>query len=427
MRTRQQINQHEMGRYQCDRRLNAGRRKGSLRTALLVAILCAGPAGLSPAEPPRPVPVPSVATDEAEALKKEELAVAAALARDFPNHVEPIIMMGNVQHRLGRTAEALALWQQALKRDPKHPEVYEKMGWFAMEKGHYPEAITHWQKALELNPKASGVHSGMARALMGLNRHTEAIEQLQQEIEASPQSGFDYFLLGQEYLQVEQYEKAKASYTKAIALDPALTNAYYGLFTVCVRLRQRAEAKEHMTIFKRLKAKDMETLKDRNEAYDDLIDMRNDAAETLMLAGQAYQANGKLARAEQLQHRAASLAATNAGYHLHSGVTSMQLGHFTMAQKALGKVIGLAPQSSRGYSGLAHLYLQTNRKLPEARQLAQKAVALEPMAFNYFVLSWACDKNGDQAGARSAIKRAIELDPNNPRFRQIAERMEKKN
>lgn len=427
MRTRQQINQHGMGRHRCDRRPIAGRRKGSLRTTLLVVILCAGSAGLSPAASLHPVPVPSVATDEAEALKKEELAVVQALAHDFPSRVEPIILMGNVQHRLGRTAEALALWQQALKRDPKHPEVYEKMGWFAMEKGQYQEAIKHWQKALELNPKAPGIHSGMARALMGLNRHPKAIEQLQQEIEVSPQSSFDYFLLGQEYLQIKQYEQAKASYEKAIALDPNLTNAYYGLFTVCVRLRQRAEAKTHMATFKRLKAMDMETLKDRNEAYDDLIDMRKDAAETLMLAGQAYQANGKLARAEQLQHRAASLAPNNAGYHLHGAVTSMHLRHFAQAQEAFGKVIGLAPRNSRGYSGLAHLYLQANRKLPEARQLAEKAVALEPMAFNYFVLSWARDRNGDRAGAVAAIKQAIELEPNNPRFRQIAERMEKKN
>jgi tetratricopeptide (TPR) repeat protein len=416
-----------MGRCLCGWRLITRRRKVLLGTVLWVVVLCVAPACPASTESGNPASPATVATEQAEALKKEELAVAQALARDFPDRVEPIVLMGNIQHRLGRTTEAMALWQTALKRDPKRPEVYEKMGWFAMEKGQYEQALVHWRKVLEITPKASGIHSGMARALMGLNQHHEAIAHLQKEIEISPQSSFDLFLLGQEYLQVEQYEKAKAGYEKAIGVDPNLTNAHYGLFTVCARLGQRAEATEHMATFKRLKARDMETLKDRNEAFDDLIDMRKDAAETMMLAGQAYQASGKLARAEQLQYRAAALDPDNAMYHLHGGALSMQLRHFAQAEKAFGQVITLAPKSSRGYSGLAHLYLQVNHKLPQARQLAEKAVALEPTAFNHYVLSWARDRNGDRAGARAAIKRAIELEPNNPRFRQIAQRMEKKN
>jgi tetratricopeptide (TPR) repeat protein len=321
----------------------------------------------------------------------------------------------------------MALWQQALARDPNQPSVYEDMGWFAMEKGQYEQAIAHWQKALAINPRISGVRSGIARALMGLNRHAEAVEQLQQEIAVSPRSSLSHFLLGQEYLQLERYDEARASYERAIELEPTLTNAYYGLFTVCMRLKQKAEAREHMATFKRLKAKDMETLKDRNEAFDDLIDMRKDAAETMLMAGQAYQARGRLDRAAQLQYRAAELDPENAVCHLHCAALSMQMGRFAPARDAFSKVIELDPENSRGYSGLAHLYLQASRNLPEARQLAEKAVALEPMAFNYYVLSWARDRNGDRAGALAAIKRAIELEPGNPRFRQIAARLEKKN
>jgi hypothetical protein len=57
----------------------------------------------------------------------------------------------------------------------------------------------------------------------------------------------------------------------------------------------------------------------------------------------------------------------------------------------------------------------------EARLLAEKAVALEPIAPNYFVLSWACDKNKDTANALSAMKRAIELDPDNPKYKRMYE------
>jgi len=420
MKTHHNVSQPKSGRHQAAEGLGTQPHGGVFRIALIVAALCAGVAAEDSAKP-------DGVSAEAEALKTEELGVVQTLARDFSGRVEPIILMGNVQHRLGRTDEAMALWQKALQQDPKRPEVYDKMGWFAIEKGQYEEALAHWRKTLQWNPQAVGVHSGMARALMGLNRHEDAIAHLEKEIAISPQSSFDYFLLGQEHLQVEQYTEAKASYEKAIAIDPNLTNAYYGLFTVCNRLKQRAEAKGHMATFKRLKARDMETLKDRNEAFDDLVDMRRDAAETMMLAGQAYQANGKFERSAQLQARAVELDPENPNYHLHRAALAMQMRQAGLAQQEFRQVIALAPNSSRGYSGLAHLYLQVNQNLPQARQLAEKAVALEPMAFSYYVLAWARDRNGDRPGALVAIRKAIELDPTNARFRQIAARMEKAN
>ena len=369
--------------------------------------------------------VPRVATDEVAALKKEELGVARQLAQDFPHSVEPIVLMGSVQFRHGHAAAAVVLWNKALQSDPNRLGVYEDMGWFAMQKGEYEEAITHWRKALAITPRTPEIHSAIARALMGLSRHDEAIAELLKEIDIAP-TAFSYFLLGQEYLQQKQYEKAKASYEKAIAAQPDMTNAYYGLFTVCTRLGQRDKAREHLTTFKELKDQDMKALKDRNDAHSDLIEMRRDAAQTMLKAAQAYQAVGKLPRAEQLLVRATQLDPADATCQLHYGALVMQMRNLPAAEQAFCKVIELAPQSSRGYSGLAHLYLQANYKLPEAGQLAEKAVEREPSGFNYYVLAWARDRNGDRTGARAAIRKALQREPNNLRFRRVAEVMEKK-
>jgi Flp pilus assembly protein TadD len=69
------------------------------------------------------------------------------------------------------------------------------------------------------------------------------------------------------------------------------------------------------------------------------------------------------------------------------------------------------------------LYLITNTKLVEARELALKAVNLEPSSESFFVLGWALYLNGDQTGASKAIQEAITLEPNNPKYRQIYERI----
>jgi tetratricopeptide (TPR) repeat protein len=415
---------HTSQRAKDDRLWKPGAIPGPLRSSLaIVALSLLACAGL--AATPEDATPPRVATEQVAALKTEELNVVRRLIQDFPKSVEPIVLMGSVQFRHGNTTEALAIWKQALQRNPNLPRVYEDMGWFEMQKGNYEQAIAHWRKVLQINPRTPEVHSGIARALMGLNRHDEAIEALQKEIRIAPTS-FSYFLLGQEYLQQKQYQEAKDSYEKAIAAQPDMTNAYYGLFNVCARLGQRDEAKKHMATFKKLKAGEMKDLKDRNDAFNDLVDMRQDAAETFLKAAQAYQAIGKLPRAEQLLNRAIQLDPQDATYHLHFGALAMQMRNLPAAEQAFRKVIELAPQSSRGYSGLAHLYLQANRKLPEARQLAEKAVQREPSAFNFYVLSWARDRNGDRAGARDAIRKALQLEPNNPRFRRIAEVMEKR-
>jgi tetratricopeptide (TPR) repeat protein len=381
--------------------------------------------------------------------------------REFPTSADPIVLMGNVQGKHGNTTEAVKFWEKGLALNPKRADVYVGMGWYAMRKGQYDEAIGHWRKALQINPQIPSVHNYIARALIVLGKQKEAVEELEKDIKSS-ESGLSYFLLGQEYLRRKEYDKAKEKYEKAIVLQPNLTNAYYGLFTVCTRLKQDAKAKEYMTVFKKLKAEDTaeekKDLTDRTDALGDLAATRKNVAETYMEAERIYRARGNMAKAEQLLKRAATLDPTNTlclmklasvyrksnripdalqmyermskiepknptGY-LNIGVVSVQLKRFDEAEEAFRKAIRLAPENSGAYRELAQLYLKMSTKFLEAKLLAEKAVALEPVAANYFVLSWACDKNGETASALSAMKRAIELDPDNPKYKRMYELMQ---
>ena len=457
--------------------------KRTTRVLIVGVIACAAIAGFSWARPssrtdkkPQKTEIPSNSTEplasslagsvltpeqEVAALKKEELDLAERLMRDFPNRVDPMVLMGIVQDRHGNGTEALKFWKKGLELNPRRADIYKSMGWLAMGKGEYEEAIARWRKALEIDPQLPGVHNSIARALMGLGRQKEAIKELEKDIKISPNSGFSYFLLGQGYLQQKEYEKAKKNYEMAVALQPSYTNAYYGLFTVCGRLKERAKAQEYMAIFKKLKAEDMKVLKDRNSAFDDLVAMRKGVAETCIDAERIYRAHGMVEKAEELLKRAATLDPKNTvcfmklaslyqmtnrisdalemhkkisqiepenpTCYLNIGIFSTQLNRFADAEEAFRKAIALAPKSSIGYRELAQLYLKTGRKFPEARELAKKAVVLEPIAVNYFVLCWACDKNGDPANALKAIKQAIQLEPGNLKYKQIYEHIKNRN
>jgi len=431
MRTYEQLSQRPTHKYRCPCIRTPVFARDGLCLLISLLILGAGRPGTAEvrtaAPPAEPSETPArVTPEQTAALKKEERDAIDTLLRDFPDSVDAKVLLSRVQYRHGNVAEAQRLWEQVLRQDPNRADVCQTMGLFAMGKGQYEQAVAHYRKALANEPQTPGLHGDIARGLMGLGRHEEAIKELQQDIKLSSLPSFSYFLLGQEYLQLNEYEKARESYEQAIAFQPTLTNAYYGLFTVCMRLKLRDEAKEYLATFKKLKAEDMKVLKDRNDAFNDLIYMRRGAAETFMRAGRIYQARGDSARAEQLLGRAVALDPQNAVCHLTHGAIAAQRKHFADAERAFREVISLAPAGGRGYCALAHLYLQLGQKPEEARQLAARAVTLEPTAFNYYVLSWACDRNGDKNGARVAIEQAVQLQPKNPMYRRVYEAIQKR-
>jgi tetratricopeptide (TPR) repeat protein len=408
-----------------------------------------------------PVSEPPRTEQELTAVKEEELELADELMRDFPGSDDPLVVMGNVWYRHGNAVEALKFWKEALKINPKRPDVYKCMGWLSIKKGEFDEAIEQYREALDMQPQLSDVHSNIAHALMMLGRHDEAIEEIEKEIQISPNSSFAYFLLGQVYLQQKEHEKAKENYEVAVKINPQYTNAYYGLGTVCSKLGNSDGAKAYLEKFRKLKADERKGLKGRKTQYDDFIETQKGAAITYVNVGRMYRDDGKLHKAEELLKKAAGLdpdnvlcflelaslyqangqlskalqmhkkvgeiEPDNAIYRFRIGILSAQLKLFDDAEEAFRKVITLAPQQSAGYRELARLYLRTREKFPQARQLAEKAVALEATAANYFALSMACDRDGDTANAFSAIKRAVELEPDNQQYLRLYKIMQQRN
>jgi tetratricopeptide (TPR) repeat protein len=438
---------------------------------ILAAFICVGIAGLfwmkylsGPDEKPRKTeprfdsitrldsPGPTE-EEKITALKTEQMQLAQQLFRDFPGNDATVALVGSVYEQHGNNIEAVKFFHKALELNPNRADVYSALSWIAFMKEEYEDAITLRRRALEIDANLPGLRSAIASAMMMVGRQTEAIEQLEKNIQFFPNSVYSHFLLGQAYLQQKDYENAKKHYLRAIELDKNYVNAYYGLFTACSRLKQQDEASEYQAIFKKLKAEERKGLKDRKVAFDDATEMQKAVAETYMHAGKIYQDQGNPDKAQDLMERAVALDQKNTLYlmelgssygmsnrmtealevhkkiseiepqnpvcFLNIGVISAQLKRFEDAEEALLTVIKLAPKESSGYRLLAQLYLETQRNLPKTRELAEKAVAFEATAFNYFLLGWACDVNGDTANAFSALKRAVELDPKNPKYQQM--------
>ena len=405
-------------------------------------------------EPGNPVLTPK---EKTAALKTEEMQLTQQLLRDFPGSDATLAFVGSVYGQHGNNTKAVKLLNKALELNPNRPDVYNSLGWVAFTKGDYEEAITCWRKALKIDSRPPGLRSSIAFSLMALGRYTEAIEQLENNVQIFPKSVYSHFLLGQAYLQQKDYENAKKHYQTAIGLDQNYVNAYYGLSNAYSRLKQQDKAREYMAIFKKLKAEEMKALKARDKIYDDLVIMRRTVAENQILAARIYRAAGRSDKTEELLQKAITLVPENTIYltelaglysmtnrlsealqmykriseiepqnpacFLSIGVISARLKRFDDAEEALREVIKLAPEDSSGYRELAFLYLGTKRSYREAKKLAEKAVKLEKTAANYYVLTCACDMNGDRTNALKAAEQAIQLDPDNEEYKQIYQRI----
>jgi len=408
-----------------------------------------------------PVYRPIGSAQEVTALKEVELRLGEQLLRDFPGHVDALIKMVDLHRRNGNAVEALAFLQKALKVNPRRADLYVRMAQLSEAGGELEDALAQYYQALRLQPQIPKVLSKMANTLMMLGKNEEAIASLTKETQLSPGNSYAYFLLGQAFLQQQEYRKAVENYEKAIKIKPNYAKAYYGLARTQTRLGNHTQAQAYSERFRQLKAKERTDVKSRKMRYDDFVLAQRRAAITHLEMGRMYRDQGRIPEAEERLKHAAGLDPNNIVclfelavlYNTHGapvkalqllkkmtqtqpdypmsylmmGILYTNLGQFEEAEATFNTMIRLFPQASDGYRELARLYLKSGRKTAQARKLAERAIALEGSAANYFMLGWACNVNGDRASALTAAKRALELEPDNPDCQRLYQAIQRGN
>jgi len=411
-------------------------------------------AGLRPKEgapadaaSPAPSAWPDASQQTVEALKDESLAVIRQLMREFPDDPGAMCLMANVHARFGVAAQAEEWYQRSLAQDPRQANAYHGLAMLTNQKGDYGKAVELWRKAQEINPDLPGIGAAVAEALLKMGQLQEAIAALQKEVQCRPGQSACHYLLGRAYLQQKEYAKAAGNYQKAIELEPNDPRPYYGLASAFARLGQPDRAREYMEKFQARKADEERMNAELKRTAQHWLVGGDILAETHADAAAFYVTHQRLRDAEAHLRRGASVDSksircrqalaelyclggrleealaicrqlrqidpSNASYHLYVGDLLFRLQRFEVAEEAVRRAIELAPSRPAGYRTLVRLLLARHQKLPEAQALARKLVELAPTAMNYSILGDACCANGDVAGAREALRQALDLEDAN--------------
>ena len=112
-------------------------------------------------------------------------------------------------------------------------------------------------------------------------------------------------VLGQAYLQAEDYEKARLHLETALAGNPRLTNAHYALAAALAGLGQAEQAQKHREEYARLKQQDLALFDELRGAGREVERVKPGEVGTVvsglaLRAGKIYAARGKLPKAETL-------------------------------------------------------------------------------------------------------------------------------
>ncbi len=388
---------------------------------------------------------------EAWAIKEEMLEVASGLVRQFPRDSTAVGLLGMVHNQQGNASEAVVLWKRCLTLNPYRADICNCLATVTLQRGDHDKAIALWRKAIRIDPHMETAYNRLGRALMHVGNSREAIALLQKYVAVNEKADMTHYWLGQAYMQSKEYEKAEKHYLAAIALQPNFYSAYYVLAKTASRQGDTQAAAEYRKQFTRYEAENRQTQDDKRQTYGDTQALRQELARTYTDAGEVYQNHDYMWQAEKHWKKAATVDPANtvcreqlgafyekqkpsqqkalemfgelvelhperASYYSHLGIIHARSKQFDDAEKAFRKVCELAPENSKGYSSLVQLYLRDGRQLPDITKLAEKVVQLKPTAPNYYFLSSVYQKNNQPDKAQSAIRRALELDLDNPQY-----------
>jgi tetratricopeptide (TPR) repeat protein len=386
------------------------------------------------------------------ALRQEQLAVAHYLHGAFKEDVDALFVLAMAYQEQGQSIKAVEYLIGCLKQQGDRADAYDQLGRIAQQKGDHAKATSLFQEAVTCDPNLPGIHTRLAEALKARGDLVQAQVEIEKEIQSNALPDC-YLLLGQICLQRQAYEEARQAYERAVQLNPDLAKAYFGLATACARLGQREQALAYQRCFKEAEAKARKVAQDLRVTHDPLTVTAKSVAHTHTDVARIYRAQGKPGQAGLLWQRAITLDPTNVTCCLeladlllrserlaealtlyqrvvrhqpNNGVAWFFIGHIQgkqgqldAAEGAYQKVIEVGPDRPEGYRALARFYLQTHSHARRARELAERAVALDASAPNYFLLAQTCTRLEERPAAVTAMGRALDLAPGHSEYLQF--------
>lgn len=330
---------------------------------------------------------------EARRLDEAEAAHRQALAID-PNYSDALNGLALVEQDRGHLAQAEMWFRRAMEAVPRRSLYPRNLGDLLRERtNRWDEAEAAYKIALDIDPADSAALNGLA-LLEQARRHIPEAEALfRQAMEASPAERLFPRNLGDLLREMTpRVEDAEAAYMRALALDSRYADAFNGLGLLEDARGRTAEAEEFF--LKAMEAEPLQALYPRNlgdllraktnrwdeaeAAYNKALELDPQFVDAVNGLGLLAKARGRIEEAERFFRTAVTLAPAELVYTANLADLLNTSGRADDAETVLRKFIEANPTSADAYNALAWALRNSNERLREAWELANKAAELQP-------------------------------------------------
>lgn len=263
--------------------------------------------------------------------------------------------------------------------------------------GAFDKSEQQFRQAIALNNALAPAYQGLANVLRYRGRFSESETAFKKAIEIEPTNDNYYIDLGKLYRNSHKYDEAEISFKKAAKLNPNNDELYsYGLGYL---YRDEGRLDEALKMFEKA------------------VELKPDNDFNYMGLGDIYRDLGKDEMSEKMFKKAIGMNPKNESY-LGLGYLYLNQMRYNEAENAFKTYLAVIKPKTEVFNGLGYIYL-AEKRYSEAESMFKKALAISTTEHSYLGLAKVYVATGNNDGAKMALKKQLEIDPNSQEAKDL--------
>ena len=283
-------------------------------------------------------------------------AYCRQILKQYPDHIDTLLLLARIAHESRRTAEAIELLRKVVALRPSIPEARSNLGTLLAMTGNFDEAISEFHSALSLRPGDPAFHNNLGNAFRGKGDDASAIEQYRRAIAVRPDYADAHNNLAGLLGAAGRHEQAIEGFRAVVHLRPTDADAAYNLAKA---LSTAGKVDQAVPVFRRS------------------IELRPDFLDAISELLIALGNKGAVQEATSLARRAVALRPDLAHTHNNLGWILQKQEQFEEAAAEYRRAIELRPQYAEARNNLGSVLFEAGR-FHQAIEALQTALSFDP-------------------------------------------------
>ena len=367
---------------------------------------------------------------DATLASSEEKAesIAQTLAREFPKNPACEFLLGRTHHRNRKFEDALPHYQRALAHEKHAFLILDGLVGCSLSLEKPDQAVAFCEEFIKHNPRSVLAHEMLGNVYLKGERFADAEKALRRAALLNPASLDPVIALLAVYRQQKKPElalEACRSYVRRWPNNPAghvllgrllaarkHTDDARASFAKALELNPRSFRALSLLVNTHLLANNPEAAITRCQ---DFIKHNPGSALAYGLLGDVYRAEKDGAKAAEYLRKASALAPRFVAPHLLLADMNMSQGNYDLAVKNYEDVLDISPANTVALNNAAYLLAEQGRDLDRASTLAGNLVSRFPEDADALdTYGWVSFKRGDTDAAIAAFQKSLKLRQDSP-------------